>query len=107
MGIDALYAILVFLWIMIIVSIPKPDTVGCAGIKTYPECAKFCTHSAVATCESSVKQRIRDAGNAISQSAQQLNQKSIRKDHEHEPTIWESVYGCKQEVWLLNKCGKE
>ena len=27
---------------------------SCAGIKTYPRCAKFCTHDAVATCEASV-----------------------------------------------------
>ena len=46
-------------------------------------------------------------GNAISQSAQQLNQNSNRNGTENKPTIWESTYGCKQEVWLLNKCGKE
>jgi hypothetical protein len=27
---------------------------SCAGIKTYPRCAKFCTHDAVATCERTV-----------------------------------------------------
>ena len=32
---------------------------SCAGIKTYPRCAKFCTHDAVATCESSVQATIR------------------------------------------------
>ena len=26
---------------------------SCAGIMTHPKCAKFCTHSAVATCEAS------------------------------------------------------
>ena len=46
-------------------------------------------------------------GNAISQSDQQLNQNSNRNGTENKPTIWESTYGCKQEVWLLNKCGKE
>ena len=107
MGIDVLYLLLGALWVMIIVAIPKPDTMSCAGIKTYPECAKFCTHGSVASCESNVKQRIRDSGNAISQSAQQLNQNSNRNGTENKPTIWESTYGCKQEVWLLNKCGKE
>ena len=28
---------------------------SCAGIKTYPRCAKFCTHEAVAICEASVQ----------------------------------------------------
>ena len=32
---------------------------SCAGIKTYPRCAKFCTHDAVATCEASVQATIR------------------------------------------------
>ena len=27
---------------------------SCAGIKTFPRCAKFCTHDAVATCERTV-----------------------------------------------------
>ena len=58
MTIQFLTGLLIFIWIMIIASIPKQDTIGCANIKTYPECAKLCTHSAVATCESSVKQRI-------------------------------------------------
>ena len=31
---------------------------SCAGIKTYPRCAKFCTHDAVATCEASVHESI-------------------------------------------------
>ena len=31
---------------------------SCAGIKTYPRCAKFCTHDAVATCEASVQANI-------------------------------------------------
>ncbi|MBT4662660.1 MAG: hypothetical protein HOC18_12235 [Candidatus Marinimicrobia bacterium] len=31
---------------------------SCAGIKTYPRCAKFCTHDAVATCEASVNASI-------------------------------------------------
>ena len=93
---------------MIIAAIPRQDTIGCANIKTYPECAKFCTHDAVATCESSVKRRISEAADAIQQSGQQLNRKSTRDyDHEHEPTTWETIYGCKQEVWLMNKCGKE
>ena len=35
---------------------------SCAGIKTsYPRCAKFCTHDAVATCESSVQATIRSS----------------------------------------------
>jgi len=93
---------------MIIAAIPRQDTIGCANIKTYPECAKFCTHDAVATCESSVKRRISEAADAIQQSGQQLNRKSTRDyDHEHEPTTWETIYGCKQEVWLMNKCGKK
>jgi len=115
---EVLYGILIFLWIMIIAAIPRQDTIGCANIKTYPECAKFCTHDAVATCESSVKRRISEAADAIQQSGQQLNRKSTRDydhehestrdyDHEHEPTTWETIYGCKQEVWLMNKCGKE
>ena len=33
---------------------------SCAGIKTYPRCAKFCTHDAVATCEASVQANIRN-----------------------------------------------
>ena len=32
---------------------------SCAGIKTYPRCAKFCTHDEVATCEASVQATIR------------------------------------------------
>ena len=32
---------------------------SCAGIKTYPRCAKFCTHDAVVTCEASVQATIR------------------------------------------------
>ena len=47
---EVLYGILIFLWIMIIAAIPKQDTIGCANIKTYPECSKFCSHEAVATC---------------------------------------------------------
>ena len=105
---EVLYGILIFLWIMIIAAIPKQDTIGCANIKTYPECSKFCSHDAVATCESSVKRRISEAADSIQQSGQQLNRKSTHdNDHEHEPTIWEQVYGCKQEIWLMNKCRKE
>ena len=37
---------------------------SCAGIKTsYPRCAKFCTHDAVATCESQCKQLLGQACN--------------------------------------------
>ena len=32
---------------------------SCAGIKTYPRCAEFCTHDEVATCEASVQATIR------------------------------------------------
>ena len=31
---------------------------SCAGIKTYPRCAKFCTHESVAICEASVNASI-------------------------------------------------
>ena len=31
---------------------------SCAGIKTYPRCAKFCTHNAVATCEGNVQRAL-------------------------------------------------
>mgnify|MGYP003689016559 CR=1 FL=1 len=33
--------------------------ISCAGIKTYPRCAEFCTHDEVATCEASVQANIR------------------------------------------------
>ena len=31
---------------------------SCAGIKTHPRCAKFCTNETVATCEASVQANI-------------------------------------------------
>ena len=47
---------------------------SCAGIKTYPRCAKFCTHDAVATCEASVQATI----NSINENHQR-NMRNIYK----------------------------
>ena len=46
---------------------------SCAGIKTHPRCAKFCTHEAVATCESSVDANIRNTQNQLQHQLQQIN----------------------------------
>ena len=44
---------------------------SCAGIKTYPRCAKFCTHDAVATCEGSVQAGMREANRILQNSLKQ------------------------------------
>ena len=62
---------------------------SCAGIMTYPRCAKFCTHGAVATCEASVQRSLDQLNTNF-----QRNLNSGRNDHDHEPGIYESVYGC-------------
>jgi hypothetical protein len=52
---------------------------SCAGIKTYPRCAKFCTHDAVATCESSVQATIRSINDN-----HQRNMRNIYKKNDND-----------------------
>ena len=52
---------------------------SCAGIKTYPRCAKFCTHDAVATCEASVQANIR----SINENYQR-NMRNIYKKNDND-----------------------
>ena len=52
---------------------------SCAGIKTYPRCAKFCTHDAVATCEASVQATI----NSINENHQR-NMRNIYKKNDND-----------------------
>ena len=52
---------------------------SCAGIKTYPRCAKFCTHDAVATCEASVQASIR----SINENHQR-NMRNIYKKNDND-----------------------
>jgi hypothetical protein len=52
---------------------------SCAGIKTYPRCAKFCTHDAVATCESSVQANIRSINDM-----HQRNMRNIYKKNDND-----------------------
>jgi len=52
---------------------------SCAGIKTYPRCAKFCTHDAVATCEASVQASIR----SINENHQR-NMRNIYKTNDND-----------------------
>jgi len=47
--------LLVFSSTLLMLSGCIEPVMSCAGIKTYPRCAKFCTHEAVAICEASVQ----------------------------------------------------
>ena len=59
---------LIFCSTLLILSGCIQPVMSCAGIKTYPRCAKFCTHDAVATCESSVQANIRNTQNQLQQN---------------------------------------
>ena len=56
---------------------------SCAGIKTsYPRCAKFCTHDAVATCEASVQATIRSLNDNF-----QSNMRNIQRNNSNDDEI--------------------
>ena len=52
---------------------------SCAGIKTHPRCAKFCTNETVATCEASVQASIR----SINENHQR-NMRNIYKKNDND-----------------------
>ena len=53
---------------------------SCAGIKTYPRCAKFCTHDAVATCEASVQANIRSINDNFQRNMRNIQRNNINDD---------------------------
>ena len=53
---------------------------SCAGIKTYPRCAKFCTHEAVATCESSVRADLRSINDNFQRNMRNIQRNNINDD---------------------------
>ena len=53
---------------------------SCAGIKTHPRCAKFCTHEAVATCESSVRADLRSINDNFQRNMRNIQRNNINDD---------------------------
>ena len=70
---------LIFCSTLLILSGCVQPVMSCAGIKTYPRCAKFCTHDAVATCESSVQATIRSINDN-----HQRNMRNIYKKNDND-----------------------
>jgi len=70
---------LIFCSTLLILSGCVQPVMSCAGIKTYPRCAKFCTHDAVATCEASVQATI----NSINENHQR-NMRNIYKKNDND-----------------------
>jgi len=56
---------------------------SCAGIKTYPRCAKFCTHNAVATCEASVQASIRSINDNFQRNMRNIQRNNINDDDDY------------------------
>ena len=79
---------LIIFFLFVGLTLSSCKKMSCAGIMTFPRCAKFCTHGAVATCEASVHRSI-DQG--LSDFKRDLNRNN---DHSHEPGIYEQTYGC-------------
>ena len=56
---------------------------SCAGIKTHPRCAKFCTHEAVATCESSVRADLRSINDNFQRNMRNIQRNNINDDDDY------------------------